>query len=475
MKLKPLESSLFDKLDPAMQVQLRASGVVPVADPIYPLWNLPEGTRTVVLIGGRGGMKTYGVSEFIAYQAAVNKKRCAILRDEKERIKETILNEVLLRFDQIPFQTDVDRLDTGLKDKTTNESIVFTMGFKASDSSKTANMKGVSNIDIAVIEEAEDIRDVTKFNNFTDGLRKEGCLVIIILNTPDIGHWVLKRYFKTNIPIAIPKDLPPQFHKEYEGYFEVISKEIPGVVCIKTGYEQNPYLPESKVKEYEAYGDPGSETFDLHHYLTAIKGFASTGRKGQILRKAKPISLAEYMALPYREFYGQDFGTASPAALVGVKIHRNTSWCRMINYKPLETIDIGKLYCTLKFNIADEIIADKADPKSYKKLKSGYTPDELSEDDIKKYPGLLAGFNVIPSIGGPDSITYGIDLMRSMVLFYVDDSEEFTEEILNYVFAVDKNGNYTNDPIDDFNHGIDSWRNVIHKHRGKSRVGSQAA
>ena len=461
MTLRPLEASLFEKLSDEVKELMLASGVVPVADPLMQLWQLPEGTRTVVLIGGRGGMKTYGVSDFIANQAAVNKKRCAVLRDEKSRIKETILNEILLRFDSIKFRTDVERLETGIKDKKTNEAIVFTMGFKASDNTKTANLKGVSNIDIAVVEEAEDIRDVTKFNNFTDGLRKEGCLVIIILNTPDIGHWILKRYFNTTKPVIPPPGTPADIQKEYDGYYQLEPKGTPGVVCIITGYEQNKWIPQSKVEEYEAYGDPSSDRYDLHHYLTAIKGYASTGRKGQVHKKVKKITLKEYLALPYKEYYGQDFGTAAPAGLVGVKIHRNTSWCRQLNYKPMNELSIAKKYCELKLTPADLIVADYADKKAIRKLSDGFSPGELSPEDLKNYPRLVSGFNVVKCLKGPDSVSYGLSVMNRMELFAVEESTDLWNEILNRVYGQDKSGEYTNDPEPGFDHLIDPWMYVI--------------
>lgn len=474
MTLRPVEASVFQKIPEELKAPMLQSGVFPVPDVMMKLWTLPNEIRTVVLIGGRGSMKTHTVSDYIARQASVNKKRCVILRDEKSRIKDSILSEILLRYDDLPYYTGVKKLETGLKDDKTGVDLVFTMGFKASDNSKTANMKGVSNIDIAVIEEAEDIRDVKKFNDFTDSLRKEGCLVIIILNTPDLGHWVLNRFFHTNITAPVPKWIKNQHKEDFEGFFDISPKESETVACIKTTFLDNPYLPESKIKEYNAYGDPESPTYDPHHFCTSIMGYASPGRKGQVLKKVKPISLKEYLALPYREFYGQDFGTASPAGLVGVKLHRNKCWCRQLNYMPMTTLDIAKLYCTLKFNIADEIVADSADPKSISKLKSGYKGHELNEEDFKTYPHLAIGWNVISAVKGTDSINYGIDTMTGMELYAVSESADLWNEILNYVYAVDKNGNYTNDPIDDFNHLIDPWRYVINRHRGKNRMGSQA-
>jgi len=430
------------------------------------LYNPPEGINTVVCIGGRGGMKTYEVSKFIAYSSTIKKKRCVVLRDEKELIRESILNEVLLRFDTANEQgllsSIYDRLDTGIKDKKTNEMMVFTKGFRASATDKRANLKSISNIDIAVIEEAEDIRDVDRFNTFSDSIRKEGALIIIILNTPDINHWIIKRFFTCTQAVDDQGNT-------LDGFFDIVPKKIDGFLCIQTSFEDNKYLPKSTVDKYRGYGDPISHLYNPFYYYTAIKGYASTGRKGQVLTKVKPITLAEYMKLPFKEYYGQDFGTASPAGFVGVKFDKNNCYCREINYLPMVTLDIAKLYCRLKLNESDKIIADNADSKAWRRLRTGYRPGEIDADDLKNFPALTRGFNVYPCLKGTDSVTWGIDLMTTMNLYAVEESKNLWSEIMNYVYAQDKNGNYTDDPIDDFNHLIDPWRYVINDQRGKGK------
>src|SRR6185312_3124030 len=467
MKLNPLKDSLFSPLDEDLKKNLLLSGVVPVADQLIGLWELPGKTNTVILIGGRGGMKTFGVSQFIAYQAGVNKKRCVILRDEHSLIKESILSEIHQRFDDIPFATDTEKLTTGIKDRSTGTELVFTKGFKASDNQKKANMKGVSNIDIAVIEEAEDLIDESKFNTFVDSLRKEGCLVIIIMNTPDIGHFLLKNYFDCNIPAPVPDGGDS---KEYDGYFDIRPKKVPGFVCIKTGYEDNPYLPKHIIDRYKSYGDPASNLYNPHYYMTAIKGYASTGRKGQVLRKVKEISLAEYMKLPFKEFYGQDFGTAAPAGLVGVKFDKNNVYAREINYLPMSTLSIGKLYCTLNFGPNDKIIADSADKDACDKLSGGWNARELNQDDLFKYPGLTRGFWVEKCVKGEGSIRAGIGVMDGLNIHVCKESTNLWTEIRNYVYDQDKNGNFTNDPKDDYNHLIDPLRYVCVDQRGKKEL-----
>lgn len=421
------------------------------AEKFKPLYELPPGTNIVICIGGRGGMKTYEVSKYAAFQATIKKRRIAVLRDERETIRESILNEIFLRYDTANqhghFNGLYEKNERGIRDLTTGEMLVFTKGFRASSTQKTANLKSISDVDIAIIEEAEDIRDPIKFNTFADSIRKEDSLIIVVLNTPDINHWLIKRYFTTE--------------QVKDGYYRIIPKEIPGFVCIQTSYLDNPHLPEHIVRQYTDYGNPESHLYDEHYYLTAILGYASTGRRGQILTKAKPISLKDYLALPYREIYGQDFGTASPAGLVGVKIHRNQVFARELNYKPLDTLEIAKLYCRLGFDRSDKIVADSAEPKTIAKLRNGYRGSELADEVFEQYPELSNGFRVVGARKGSDSVEYGIGLLKSMELHIVEESTNFWNEVHNYVYDQDKNGNYTNDPIDDFNHLIDPLRYVV--------------
>jgi phage terminase large subunit len=465
MKLRHIEASLFELLPDEIKESMLLSGVIPVVDPFLKLYDLPKGTNMVICIGGRGGAKSHEVSRFAVHDVTNNNRRVAILRDEKETIRESILNEIFMRYDDSfsynHFSTEFIKSNLGIKNKETGNMVLFTKGFRASSGVKKTNLKGVSDTDTAIIEEAEDIRDFTKFNTFMDSIRTKNRLIIVMLNTPDIHHWIVKRYF--NLELV------------EDGYWKLIPKNIPGLFVIQTSYKDNPYLPIDLVKDYEGSGNPNHHRYDPHYYKTDILGYASSGRKGQILTKVKSISLADYMALPYREHYAQDFGTASPAGMVGYKIHKNTSWARQMNYLPMTVLEIGMHYDRLKLNIADEVVCDGAEPKSIRKLKQGWNADELSVEEFTKYPSLAVGFNVVPCIKGPDSINYGLDVMKSMELFVVEESIEFHSEIQNYVYDIDKNGNSTDNPKDDNNHLIDPWRYGINRHRGKGKAGSTAA
>jgi phage terminase large subunit len=262
--------------------------------------------------------------------------------------------------------------------------------------------------------------------------------------------------------------------KELDGYFKIVPKQIPGFICIQTTYKDTvdkdgkSLLPDHIVARYESYGDPNSSLYDIHYYLTAILGYASTGRKGQILTKVKPIKLADYMKLPFREYYGQDFGTSSPAGMVGVKFDKNNIYVRQINYLPMGIKDIGKLYCQLKLTPADKIIVDHADPE-WKKLK-GFSANDLTIDELNKYPELVRGFYVEPCEKGDGSIREGISLLKDMNVYAVEESKDLWHEINNWVYAKDKNGNYTNAPEDAYNHLLDPLRYIVNDQRGKGQA-----
>jgi phage terminase large subunit len=362
-----------------------------------------------------------------------------------------------------------DRLDTGIKDAKTGEMVVFTQGFRASSKEKKANLKGVSNVDIALLEEAEDIRDESKYNTFADSIRKEGALIVIILNTPDINHWIVKRYF-TLEKVDVSQIWPSE--RDDGGYYDVISKQIPGVVVFKSNYTDNTFLASTTVESYRAYGDPKSFKFNKHYYLTAILGYASTGRMGQIFSGWKPMTNDEFNAIEARSIFGQDFGSTSPAGLVECKIVNNRLYIRQHNYKGMTEKQIAILYCEL--GLKDEIvIADSAEPLTIGRLRNGWRKEELTdaeradleahEKDGKpwRYAMLLRGWNIYPALKPPGSIMAGIKKVMDMEAYVTQESADLWTEYSSYIWATDKNKMPIDEPEDANNHLMDPLRYIV--------------
>jgi PBSX family phage terminase large subunit len=414
-------------------------------------------------MGGRGGKKTYQTSLGIAYNVTIKGKRIQLLRDEDVRSKNSILAEVLQRYDTANVGGVLNgmytRTENSIKNKEGTE-VLFTQGFRASSNEKSANLKGVANVDIGVVEEAADIRDEFKFNHWRSSIRGEGSFIILILNTPDINHWIIRRYF-TLVPLSI--DDYPQFEaKDLEGYYKVLPKDVKGVYTIQTTFRDNEFLPDNIREEYEAYGDPTHNSFDLHYFLTEIEGHANTGVKGQYIKKYSIISEAEYQNLDYQEVYGLDFGTTSPAGMVAIKAYKNDIYIKELNYEPLNLRSLAFKLAQLGLNEKSLIVADSAEPHTIRSLRYGIRA-LMTTDEIERYPMAANGFNNIRP--APEkSILGGLNKLLSYNIHIVEGSDNLVHELSMYAEARDRNGIGMKVPIDAFNHVIDPIRYVVQVH-----------
>ena len=103
----------------------------------------------------------------------------------------------------------------------------------------------------------------------------------------------------------------------------------------------------------------------------------------------------------------------------------------------------------------EKIVADSAEPKSI---------TELRNLGIKR---------IIASVKGADSVKNGIDRMQRCNIIIDERCTKTIEEFENYTWQKDKKtGEYINQPVDSYNHHIDSIRygiqTVINKKRGKT-------
>ena len=411
------------------------------------MYELPADCWLVINMGGRGGAKSYETAKFAAIMAIQKQKRIAILRDQQNTIEQSILNEIKLRFDEINIKSEFfysqfyDFQKRGLKHKATGQDLIFTKGFQTSQVNQKAALKSISDVDIAIIEEFEDIRDEQKFNTFADSIRKEGSVIIVNLNTPEKNHWFIKRFYHLQ-------------ESEYEGYYRAVPRNIKGVVYTFTTFADNPHLPVKTVEKYKAYGDPTSELYNMDYYCSSMLGLVSEGRKGRIFRNWKPISYTDFQKLPYASFAGLDFGYSNdPNALLEIKAHNNKRYIRKAMYKNgLSNEEIAK---EIEINLPKRcpVYADSAEPKSIAALRN-------------------LNINIWPALKGADSILSGIRELQNLEVFYVPDPD-LENEYQEYTWALDVNGLPTDKPVDRDNHLIgDAFRygEATHQHRTKQTL-----
>ena len=148
--------------------------------------------------------------------------------------------------------------------------------------------------------------------------------------------------------------------------------------------------------------------------------------------------------------YGLDFGFSNhPSALVKTIETADAYYVDELIYQSgLLNSDIVKRFEVLGLRKNyDEIIADSAEPKSIQEIHN-------------------AGYNIKGAVKGADSIRNGIDRLKSKPIYVTKRSTNMIKELRTYSWALDKNGNPTNKPIDDNNLAIDALRYSLNpKHK----------
>lgn len=399
-----------------------------------PLYELDEGI--FVLIGGRGGMKSYEASKWVAVNLISNfKARGTLIRDEAVTIKNSILNDVKKQFKTIDAKTGGNYSkvytvnDSFIKNEITGQDAVFSLGMRSSNNEQQAKLKSLSEVNFTVTEEAEDIRDEDKLFRLFDSVRDPKAKHLILLNTPDKNHWIIKRFFN-----LIPSDYP--------GFFDIEPKKIKGVTQIITSFKDNKHLPQNIVERYQSYGNPESPMYNPEKYCREILGLVSEGVKGRVYKKFKTCTEQEFDSLPYDTFYGLDFGFSNDqAALVAVKVHNNKIWAKEMFYE----LERGNKWISdfLKENVPEKswIVADSAEPKSIHELQA-------------------YGHYVIGAIKKPGSVKTGIKALDEAEVYITENSHNLIHETQEYQYKT-KDGIAT-DTLTGPDHLLDALRYVYH-------------
>ncbi|KPL08410.1 hypothetical protein AMJ86_00860 [bacterium SM23_57] len=213
---------------------------------------------------------------------------------------------------------------------------------------------------------------------------------------------------------------------------------------IHSTYKDNPYLDSEIVRtlEMRALRDPDFyRVYVLGQYGT-VQGLIF--KQGEAWELVDDFPTDEKGKEIYQwKAYGLDFGfTIDPSSIVEVRYQDGTLWVREHLYKTGMTNDelSNEL---LKLNQDRElVIADSSEPKSI---------EEIRRQSVK----------IVGSLKGPDSVNFGIGLMKQLKMKVTKDSINLIKELRNYSYATDHHGEFLNKPNDSWNHSIDAIRGVV--------------
>jgi phage terminase large subunit len=252
-----------------------------------------------------------------------------------------------------------------------------------------------------------------------------------------------------NLPFDVYRQLATRTREkvliDYNPLYEfwVDEKVLPSPDCalIHSTYKDNDMLSAAQVSEIEYQG-----SLDEGYHRVYLLG--ETGSfEGLVI---KNWDIVGGMVPHFKEEYiGLDFGYKAPTAAIHMRLSGGEVWHDEIIYKRGMTNP----------EIADEIkaaglghvtiVADSAEPKSIKELRS-------------------EGLTVEPADKGGDSIRIGLQIMNRIKKHYTAKSLNSIDENRKYQYKQDGNGDYSGEPLAKFNHAKDAERYVYLKHFGNT-------
>lgn len=397
--------------------------------------------RYFFLMGGRGAGRSTTASQFaLAKLLAPEYFRCAIMRLVLGDIRNSIFQDIRDRMEEAEVEEQIN-IKEHLLGFEYGENKITGIGFRKSSGDQKSKLKSLANFNVIIIEEADEIPE-DDFIQLDDSLRtlKSDIIIIFLLNPPSKNHWIIKRWFNL-------------IKSKVEGFYKYKLKESVkhNTILINTTWKENrKNLSESSIANYLNY-----KTTRPEHYYNMIEGLVSEGARGRIYKNWKLTTNKVFDELPFPSFYGLDFGfTNDPTALVEIKKHNNKVWFKELIYEAgLTNPLIGKRMSQVGVQQKTaKIYADNAEPKSIQELRD-------------------LGWDVIPAEKGQGSVSVGIDNLIAREVFYTEESINMAIEVQEYKWALDKDKNPTNDPVDKFNHLMDGGRYGLRGDAGESFVG----
>lgn len=396
----------------------------------YPLYKNKD--KFIVLItGGRGSGKSFNGSTFVERLTFARGKEP--YQNVVHQILYTRYTMVSAHISIIPEFMEKIELDgtskyfkttkTDVLNKRTGSRIMF-RGIKTSSGNQTAKLKSIHGITVFVCDEAEEWTNEIDFEKIVLSIRQVGIdnFVIIIMNPTDSNHFIYKKYIENTHKLV-----------EIDGVQVQISTH-PNVLHIHTTYLDNlENLSPEFLKEVEDMKINNPEK-----YAHVVIGRWADVAEGAVFKKWGIVK--EFPRECKKVGIGQDFGfTNDPSAAVRCGIIDNRLYVDELFY---ETDMLSSAIANRLKPFSMKVFADSQDPRLIQEIKN-------------------RGVNIYPVDKFPGSIKAGIDKIKDMEFFVTERSYNLITELRKYVWDKDKDGNYINEPVDEYNHLMDAIRYYV--------------
>lgn len=376
-----------------------------------------------VWYGGASSGKSHGVVQKVVLKALKHWKyprKVLWLRKVDRTIQDSIFTDVL---DCLSTWQLLPMCRVNKSNRTINLPNGAVFLFKGMDDpEKIKSIKGLSDV---VMEEASEFNQ-DDFTQLTLRLREpkhKQRQLFCMFNPVSKLNWTYKQWFDPDVEVDTNR-----------------------VVIHQSTYKDNHFLDEDNIRTIENL----KQTNPAYYKIYTLGEFATLDKLVFPEFEKRRLSLHQLSNLP--SYFGLDFGyTNDETAFMHVKVDED----RHIIYVMEEYAKHGMLNSDIsrmikQMGYSKEVItADAAEPKSIAEIK---------RDGIRR---------IRPAKKGKDSITQGISFMQQYHLVVDDRCVKTIEELENYTYKKDKTtGEYTNEPVDAYNHEIDAIRYALSEING---------
>jgi len=374
--------------------------------------------KYMVLMGGSGSGKSYAVADYVILSLLDAPRRWIVARKVAVTIRQSVFTLITRRIRDMGLSGLFKVNKSEMYIEGPNGSACVFVGLDDVD-----KLKSIYDPTDAWLEEADQTAQ-SDFEEIDRRIRTIGTKPKIILSfNPTSAYSWLKRYFydECRIPDA-------------------------DILRLHTTYKDNRYLDPGYASTIERLQETNPAAYRVY-------GMGEWGIvEGVIFDKWDTQDIPERVKLTG---YGLDWGfTNDPTALIAVYESGDDVWLDELLYQTgLTNQDLGLLFKDLGVRQSDEIIADSAEPKSIEEI-------------------YRQGYNIHACVKGADSVRSGIAYMKTKRLHVTPRSTHLQKELSSYTWRQDKNGNWLNEPVDDYNHAIDAVRYRLTSKRQAVKAGN---
>ena len=376
---------------------------------------LGSDSRYFVITGGRGSGKSYSLNSFLLLLTYEVGHVILFTRYTLTSANVSIIPEFIDKIESADLSNDFYITKDEIVNLKTGSKILF-KGIKTSSGTQTASLKSLAGVTTWVLDEAEELTDEEVFEKIDFSIRTKGVQnrVLLVLNPATKEHFIYKKFFED---------------KGIQAGSNLVKGDT---TYIHTTYLDNiENLSASFISQIENIKDRRPEKYK-HQIL------------GGWLDKAEGVIFNNWTIGEYKQvgksIFGQDFGFSNdPTTLVECNIDTANKKIYINERYSLQALTTTQIHQLNRQHCLDSlIVADSAEPRLISELQS-------------------LGLNIVPTIKGQGSVTYGIALLQDYDLIITPESINLIKELNNYCWLEKK----SNTPIDAHNHLIDALRYAV--------------